>query len=142
MFSLTIVFGTNAPVLWTLLYQTEERAKSAYEECVVATQPSYQAGASGAVDFSPRAALRHTCFVALKDDFSQVACIDAANIHGFMIEDMDRSQLGQIEKGIHDRRGQMKMEQMCASDPSLRQSSRQPSMPILQPMGNGFRPVS
>lgn len=133
MFSLTIVFGAASPVLWTLLYETEDRANAAYEKCLVAKAPQGFAIGGGHVP--------HT-IVTLEDDYSQRVSIDAENIHGFMIEDMDRSQLGQIAKALHDRRAQVKFEALVNAEPGLRQPQRQPSMPILQPMGNGFRPVS
>lgn len=127
MFSLTVVFGDGSPVLWTMLYQSEDRAKAAYDKVLSSKGPS---------------AFGTNQLVTIDDDFSQSACIDSADIRGFMIEDMDRSQIGQIEKALHDRRAQVKFEALVNSDPGLRQQTRQPSMPILQPMGNGFRPVS
>lgn len=127
MHSLTIVFGASTPVLWTMLYQSEERAKAAYDKVLSSKGPS---------------AFGTNQLVTIEDDFSQSACIESATIHGFMIEDMDKSQLGQVEKALHDRRAQVRFEALVNADPGLRQQQRQPSMPILQPMGNGFRPVS
>jgi hypothetical protein len=123
MHSLTIVFGTSTPVMWTLLFQEEGNAKVAFKAILDAKNIGHDR-------------------IELADDFSQKVAIETAAINGFMIEDMDKSQLGQLEKAMHDRRGAVKMEQLVNSDPSLRQTVRQPTMPILQPMGNGFRPVS
>jgi len=127
MFSLTIVFGASSPVLWTMLYQSEERAKAAFDKVMSSKGPS----AFGANQL-----------VTIEDDFSQSACIESSTINGFMIEDMDKSQLGQVEKALHERRAQVKFEALVNADPGMRPQQRQPSMPILQPMGNGFRPVS
>lgn len=138
MFSLTIVFGSNTPVLWTLLFKTEERAKAAYDQCLAIKNTS-SASVSGAVAFSNTQTSKPS--LQIEDDFSQMACICSEHLN-FMLEDMDRSQLGQIEKALHDRRAQVKFEALANADPGLRQQQRQPSMPILQPMGNGFRPVS
>lgn len=126
MFSLTIVFGASAPVLWTFLFQDEARATQAYDELLALKHSGLPGGAMAGVS----------------DDFSQRAVIGVDQIAGFMLEDLDKSQLGQVEKALHDRRAQVKFEALVNAEPGLRQQQRHPSMPILQPMGNGFRPVS
>src|SRR5712691_2969021 len=61
MFSLTIVFGSGAPAVWTMLYKSEESARKTFDAIERAT--------NGDIDT-----------ISVGDDFSQIACFQATNI--------------------------------------------------------------
>jgi hypothetical protein len=119
MFSLTIVFGPG-PMVWTLMFKTEEAAKSA----------------KGKLDDEMQE------YVWLEDDFGQNCTITAKSISGYMLENMERSKLAHIERALHQARTQAKGAEIADSDPVLAQARRraQGGMPIMQPMPTGFSP--
>lgn len=93
MHSITICFGPQGTI-WNFLFKTEEAAKNAMEK------------------------IGEKCLIA--DDFGQAANIQPTQIHGMMLEDLDLSQAGQIERGLHNARSQAKAQQRAMSDATIR----------------------
>lgn len=119
MHSLSIVFGPTG-TNWRLLFRSEDRLKSALQPLSI-------------MNFDDR--------VAINDDFGQIAVINAKEIHGWMIEDLDQTKLAAIEMSVHNGRAQADAEQAMRADPKIMSSVRSRSQggpPILAPMGNGF----
>ncbi len=71
MFSLTIVFGSGAPAVWTMLYKSEESARRTFDTI--------------------QAAINNDDAASISDDFSQIACLQATSIQGCMIENLDET---------------------------------------------------
>jgi len=72
------------------------------------------------------------------DDFGQEATIDRNQIHGSMLEELDKSKLARIEMELHAVRTKLKANEIADADPMIRQArARQQGggMPMLQPMG-------
>lgn len=113
MFCLTVAVG-NIP--WALMFKTEERATAVFETLQLETGPC----------------------VRVVDDFGQTLSINTNFIGGYMLEDMDKSQLAHIERILHHARMQAKGQQMAQADATLRAGQHGPG--IITPMGmsNGF----
>lgn len=112
MHSLTIVFGPS-PVPWVLLFETEEAVTKA----------------ANALASSE---------VVITDDFGQTVSIKAESIHGWMLEDMDKSKMAHIAQGLHRSRTQAKANEIAASDPVLKVAAMRQGPAMLQPgFGNG-----
>lgn len=116
MFCITIKFK-NDPAPWTLLYKTEEVATSAWK--------AMSADTNG---------------VSLTDDFGQTAVVKYTDMAGAMFEDLDKSMLAHIERGLHNARTQAKAQQIAANDPILKTArmTQGQSPAIFSPQGNGF----
>lgn len=116
MFLLTIVFGTS-PVPWGFLFKEEEKAQQAFDHVVLCKQtPDSRIG--------------------IEDDFGQKASLDTDKIQGFMLEDMEKSKLANIERGLHQARTQAKAQQQAQQDPVLRAAQLGAASPaVLSPMG-------
>lgn len=114
MFCISIKFK-NEPSVWTLLYNSAESMQNAWSKNHL--QPHY----------------------TLEDDFGQRAQIDAFCVAGIMFEDMDKSMLAHVERGIHNARTQAKAETVAMSDPVLRTAAmaKQRGPAIFNPVGNG-----
>jgi hypothetical protein len=115
MFLLSIVFGPT-PTAWALLFKTQESAEAAFKQMGV-----------------------HTGWIALEDDFGQCASLKSETLHGFMLEDMEKSKLAQIERGLHQLKTQAKAQEVAGADPQLQRAMRQghQGSPILSPGLNG-----
>lgn len=124
MFSLTIVFGPG-PMVWTLMFKTEERARREYQEMVDARHPDNDGSSACAI---------------LRDDFGQECEITVSQISGFMLEDLEQSKLAHIERELHNLRTKLKANEIADTDPQIRQARRnqQAAMPMLQPMPGGM----
>jgi hypothetical protein len=112
MYMLSIVFGPS-PVPWGMLFRDKELADAAYKE---ATRP-------GATTIS------------IADEFGQHATLNAAAVHGVMLEDMEKSKLGMIERALHQERLKVKANEMARVDPVLKTAAMTQGAPILQPFG-------
>jgi hypothetical protein len=114
MFLLTINFGP-ADASWALLFKDEEKARGIYDNLMQTS----------------------TDHVYLSDDFGQDATIALDSIHGLMLEDLEKSKLAQIERGLHQARVQAKAQQMAGSDPLLKAMAMTRGPAMIDPMGNG-----
>ncbi|MFA5897705.1 MAG: hypothetical protein WC829_01200 [Hyphomicrobium sp.] len=115
MFCLNIALGNTS---WRLLFKTEDRARLVYE---VISNPVIEN-------------------LILDDDFGQQLCAKVAHIHGFMLEDMDKTKLAHVEMALHQARTQILATKMAQSDQGLRTSSMMQGPAVLNPMNGGFRP--
>jgi hypothetical protein len=120
MHMLTVVFGPTGGS-WAFMFK-ESGADSAVQKIVDALYHRTS-----------------TPFVAINDDYGQSACILNEEIHGWMLEDLEISKIGQIERGLHQARVQAKAQELAGQDPLLRQArmASQRGGPMLSPMGNG-----
>ena len=116
MFCLTIALKDN-PAVWTLMFQTAEKAQKGFDL------------------FAAQASL-----VLLEDDFGQTAFIDKTSIAGAMFEDLDKSMLAHVERGLHNARTQAKAQQLAMNDPVLKTAAmtRGQGPAIFSPQGNGL----
>jgi hypothetical protein len=120
MFSLTIVFGPG-PMVWTLMYKTEEAADAALSAIKYALEIR-----GTDVSFSPAKT------ITVDDDFGQHADIMICDIHGVMLENLEQSKLAHIERALHQSRTKVKADEMVRADPVLR-TALQGGSGILQP---------
>jgi len=119
MHSLTIWFGPAA-VFCQLLFKTEEKAALAYNAYV---DFNVSDGISGSLIGS--------------DDFGQSFAFDLKAVSGVLLEDLDQSQLGQIERGLHNARSQAKAQTRAMSDPALKASMMAQGPAVHSPFPNG-----
>ena len=122
MFSLTIVFGSPA-VPWTLLFNSKEAADAAFE--------NYKS--SKTTSFNGENFMQ-------KDDFEQDVCIARTSLHGAMLEDMDKSKLAAIERGLHQHKTHIAAQKRGQQDPEIQAYARMQQMggggpAVLQPGG-------
>jgi len=111
MFSLSIVFGN---VSWRFLFRDEDKANNAV--ALLSTHPTQD--------------------LIIHDDFGQKATIKAPAILGWMLENLDETQLVLVEDALHKARAQKKFNARVESDPALRM--QQMRAPVLTPsFGNG-----
>lgn len=120
MHLLTVVFGPT-PTPWSLLFQKPELAEGAFTSIESAKQTKAE-------------------FISLVDEFGQRATFNVPSIHGFMLEDMEKSKLAHIERGLHQARTQARAQQAAAADPILKNAAMMQGPPMLAPMGNGRFP--
>lgn len=118
MYLLTIVFGP-VPTPWALLFQKPEAADKTFMDLETAKKEK-----------APT--------VSVADDFGQRATIDTVFIHGFMLEDMEKSKLAHIERGLHQARTQARAQQQAAADPVLKNAAMMQGPAMLNPMGTRF----
>lgn len=119
MFSLTIVFG---PVPCSLLYSDEEHFKAAIAACSASAKTTSFEGDD----------------LKLEDDFGQGVCIKRASIHGFSYEDMNKTKIARIERGLHDMRVQIEANDRGRTDPKISNAMRAAAGPgVLSPAFNG-----
>ena len=115
MFCITIALKDN-PAVWTLMFQTPEAANKHFEL------------------LTAEAAL-----VLIADDFGQTAFVDKSCIAGAMLEDLDKSMLAHVERGLHNARTQAKAQQQAMNDPVLKTAAMTRGGPALfDPQGNGY----
>jgi len=120
MFSMTIVFGASA-VPWTLLFKTQE----AFNEAVVSLK---------------NPATFESQSFDMTDDYGQHISIKRDSIQGVMFEDMTKSKLAHIERGLHQMRVQIEANNMGKADPAigpyLMQMARAQGAPsVISPFG-------
>lgn len=103
MFSLTIFAGMP----WKLLFSDEARAKEAFE--MLTNSPS------SAIQFV--------------DDFGSSFCAATPTaVTAVILEDLDKSQMAQVEMGLHQARTQAKAQTMAMADPKLAAAIRAQQM--------------
>lgn len=121
MHSLTICFGPTGTI-WTLLYKTEEKAG----QCYGAYTEAKVLGKDGGPLIG-------------SDDFGQAFSLDITQIHGVLLEDMDLSQMAQVERGLHQARAQAKAQTRAMADPVIKESLRaqQQGPAVMSPMPGG-----
>lgn len=117
MFCITVKFK-NEPSVWTFMYKTEEA-------CTAAGANTKTTGTS----------------FTLVDDFGQCGLIDKASVAGTLVEDLDKSMLAHVERGLHNARTQAKAETIAASDEVLKAAAarKQRGPAIYSPQNNGFQ---
>ena len=99
MFSMTIVFGAS-PAPWMLLFKTQE----AINDAIVAFK---NPATFDSKDFD------------ITDDYGQHVSIRRDSIHGVMFEDLIKSRIAHIERGLHQMRVQVEANNIAKADPSL-----------------------
>jgi hypothetical protein len=114
MHQLTVTFGP-AGTTWAFLYKDGDIAHKAAEQLALPQESIY-----------------------IADDFGQRANIKYREIWGFMVEDLELSKLGHIERGLHQARTQAKAQQMAQADPVIKAAAmgRGSGLATLNPMGN------
>ena len=117
MFCMTIVFGAS-PVPWTLLFRTQET----FNDAVVA--------------FKNPATFETQSF-DLTDDFGQHISVKRDAIQGVMFEDMTKSRMAHIERGMHQMRVQVEANNLAKADPTLMAAMRTMQQPpgVITPFG-------
>ena len=116
MYLLTVVFGPS-PTPWSLLFEKPEAADEIFFSLGTAKQSKAD-------------------FISIADEFGQRATIDVDSIHGFMLEDMEKSKLAHIERGLHQARTQAKAQQAATQDPVLKSAAMMRGPAMIDPMGN------
>jgi len=109
MHSLTIVFGQNHSVVWTMMFSDAERAEKARGDFMDSTS------------IYP---------VDITDDFGQRVNLLTKDVIAVMLEDLSLSKLAHVERAIHHAHIQSDAQQRAESDPKLRiaRSMQGPSM--------------
>jgi hypothetical protein len=76
---------------------------------------------------------------SLEDDFGQRFIIDRASVAGISFEDLDKSMLAHIQRGLHNARTQAKAQQIAMNDPVLKTAAmtRGQGPGVFDPQGNG-----
>ena len=111
MFCINVAIGN---LCWRLLYKDEDTAKGVFEAL---QHPNHEAGS------------------LIKDDFGQTAVIKAGNVSAFMLEDMDKAKMANVELFLHQQRVQVMAQKAAQSDPGLRAASMMNGPRVLDPMG-------
>ena len=119
MFCMTIVFGT-ASMPWTLLFRSQET----FNEAII--------------NFKNPATFEKRDF-DLTDDYGQHISVRRDAIQGVMFEDMNKSRLAHIERGMHQMRVQVEANNMAKADPALSVAMRsaQQAPGVITPFSNG-----
>lgn len=114
MFSLSIFLG-NASL--ALLFTNSEKAEAANSQ-IVAAAPGQT--------------------FELNDDFGHKLTMLRSSIHGWLLEDMNKSALAHQERALHEAKIKMSIQKAAQTHLGLREAFRPPSaLPIVSPMGNG-----
>ena len=111
MFCVNVALGN---LCWRFLYKDEDTAKGVFEAM---QHPNHDTGT----------------FVT--DDFGQTATLKAGSITAFMLEDMDKSKLANVELFLHQQRVQAMAQKAAQADPGLRANSLMNGPAMLSPMG-------
>jgi hypothetical protein len=117
MFSMTIVFGAS-PVPWTLLFRTQEAFNNAI--IVFKNPPTFESD-----------------YFDITDDYGQHVSVKRGTIQGVMFEDLTKSRLAHIERGLHQMRTQIDANNLAKSDPVLMAAmrSQQVGPGVITPFG-------
>lgn len=107
MHSLTICFGP-AGTVWTLLFKSQESLKAA--EIASSISPTCET------------------HLTMTDDFGQDVFVKREHVIATMIEDLDQSQMAQVERGLHQARSQAKAQTRAMEDPVIKESLRKQQM--------------
>lgn len=100
MFTISVVFGKVLQP-WVFLYKNGDAARERYNALMAP----------------------ENLVVSIADDYGQEASFNAAEIAGVLFENLDMSATGQIERGLHQARTQIKGNQMAEADPVLKTAS-------------------
>lgn len=122
MYSLSIVLGSMS---WRLLYTKEENARRDFQlvQSAISRDKTMQFSAHDKID--------------LTDDYGQEMTANARSLHGAMLEDLDKTKVGNVEFALHGARANVDAQKRAESDPVLRSSRTMQHAPIISPMGNG-----
>lgn len=123
MHSLTIVFGQNHSVVWTLMFREEEKANEARLECM----RSHRDDAGDPV------------MLSLIDDFGQRVDMRQEEIIAVMLEDMTKSRLAHIERSLNHAHMQADLQRAAESDPKLRIARNMQGPSMISPIGPNGR---
>jgi hypothetical protein len=140
MHSLTIAFGEGQMMCWRLLFTSEETALRAWAIFNGAPTQLPFKPVAGTTGDAPQTMEWHRAnslpspgdVAAVTDDYGQTCMVKLADVKGCMLEDMDRSQLGDIEMRLHGARTQAKAQGRAQADPGLRGGA------VVQPFNGGF----
>lgn len=122
MYSLTIVFGQNHSVVWTLMFREEEKAEAARHECVRADGIT----------------TNQTLF-DITDDFGQRVTMRHKEVIAVMLEDMTKSRLAHIERSLNHAHMQADLQRAAESDPKLRIARNMQGPSMISPIGPNGR---
>ena len=109
MFLISIAMGRSQPIVWTLMFKTEERAGSTFK-MIQENMGSF----------------------ALDDDFGQIISVEKANVVAVMCENAEMSKLAHIERGMHEQKIKSAIVTRMQADPAMR--GHNPGPAILTPM--------
>src|SRR5262252_9046109 len=104
MFAMTIVFGAS-PVPWTLMFKTLE----GFNNAIIALK---NPATFDIKDFD------------ITDDYGQHISVKRDAIQGVMFEDMAKSKMAHIERGMHQMRTQVEANNLAKADPTLMAAMR------------------
>lgn len=118
MHSLTICFGP-AGTVWTLLFKSQESFDAASAKSM--KHPGIE-----------------THYV-MEDDFGQIITVRHEHLIASLLEDMDLSQMAQVERGLHQAKAQAKAQERAMADPVILQSLRrqQQGPAVMSPVPGG-----
>lgn len=122
MFTLTIAVGN---VSWPLVFKGEHDALAASNKLFAfassdATEPAL-----------------------VVDDFGQIAIVRRKELHGWLVEDMEKVKLAHVERAIYANHMQIDAQSRANSDPKIRAARGGSGPGIVTPFGgNGVRPLS
>lgn len=110
MFSLQVVVGPG--VAWQFLFKAKEVAEDAIN------------GLNGESEL-----------ICIKDDYGSEALFKRSEFKGCLLEDMELSRAGQMERIMHEQRLRAKAQQFMQNDPQLRAMQQVNSgIPVQMPM--------
>lgn len=113
MFLITVIVG---PAQWALMFRTPESTEVAKQALQTATQ-------NAAVG------------IMISDDFGQHLDVKSASIHGFLVEDLEKTKLAHVERSLHAGRTQALAQKACEADPAIRAALSARGPAILSPVG-------
>lgn len=119
MFCITIKFK-NEPSAWTLVYHSDEAMRQAWKQASTETDAGMH--------------------YVLADEFGQECSVPVTCVAGVILEDLDKSILAHVERGLHNAHIQATADKTALNDPTLKEHrrTRTQSPGIFNPMGNGM----
>jgi hypothetical protein len=112
MFLISIAMGRSQPVIWTLMFKTQEKAQQVF---------SLIQDNMGSFSF--------------EDDYGQNIYAEKASVISMMLENAEMSKLAHIERGLHEQRIRAAIVSRMQADPTMRNMGQGPAM--LTPMMGG-----
>lgn len=116
MFSISLALK-HSSAGWSLLFKTEDKASDVRSHLL--------------------AAVNTNSVVEVKDDFGHEMALRGEEIAGIVYEDMDKTALAHVERGVHHARVQAKGQQRLQSEPGLRPVTQGPG--IIDPINGRMR---
>jgi hypothetical protein len=124
MFNLAVSFGPQG-LIWAFLFKKKAAAEEARNAVLQAREAvNHQLTVQG------------TRTAEIVDDYGSTASIDAAAIHGVMLENLDDTSMAQIERGLQQARTQTQANRMAMQDPVLKTAQ------MLQGLGGAGHPFA